>query len=345
MGAHKRPKASRESKSYEAKAIEAYLRKEITAADLQASLGISRTYMYRRIERYKEFGPEGLASRKLGNRNRSYSEDERKTIIALVKEHYADFGPKLASEKLKQRHGIRVGAATLRNWMIEEGIWQTRQKKEPRVFQLREPRPQRGELVQVDGSYHRWFEKRGPEACLIVFIDDATSEVKELEMVDHESAFNYMKVLKRYIERYGRPRALYSDRHSIFRSTNPTSNGKRTPTQFALACRRLRIDIICAETPQAKGRVERSHRTHQDRLVKELRLRNISTLDDANKYLDVYRREHNDRFARQPADPEDAHLPLGNFDLNQLLTYSDDRKVFKDLSVSFNKIKLILEDN
>src|SRR5690606_35701328 len=122
------------------------------------------------------------------------------------RELYPDFGPQFASEKLSERHGIRIGAATLRTWMIKEGLWQTREHKQPRIFQLRDPRPQRGELVQVDGSYHRWFEKRGPEACLIVFIDDATSELMELRFVEHESSYNYMHVLKRYIERYGRPR-------------------------------------------------------------------------------------------------------------------------------------------
>jgi len=309
MGQSHPDKVQQKSDEYRAKAIAAYLRGQISAADLEASLEVSRTHMFRLIKRYEADGINGLRSKKVGIRNRAHTDAFRKQVIDLVREHYPDFGPQFASEKLKERHGIRVGVGTLRNWMIEEGIWETRQKKEPRIFQLREPRPQRGELIQVDGSYHRWFEKRGREGCVIVFIDDATSELMELEMVEHESAFNYMKILRRYIERYGRPRALYSDRHSIFRSTNAKSSGERSPTQFALACRRLNIDIICAETPQAKGRVERANRTLQDRLVKELRLRNISTFDDANKYLEVYRKNHNARFARPPADPEDAHLP------------------------------------
>lgn len=345
MSAQEKSKARRGSKTYEAAAIDAYLRKEITASDLQASLGVARGYMYRLVKRYEAHGVDGLQSRKLGNRNHAHSTAFRKKVIALVREHFADFGPQFASEKLQELHRVRVGAETLRSWMIEEGLWDTRQKKEPKIFQLREPRPQRGELVQVDGSYHRWFEKRGPEACLIVFIDDATSELMELKFVEHESSYNYMHVLKRYIDRYGRPRALYSDRHSIFRATNATSTGQRTPTQFATACRRLHIEIICAETPQAKGRVERANRTLQDRLVKEMRLRGISTLDDANAYAEIYRRDHNARFARLPADPEDAHLAKGNLDLDQLLTYAVQRKVFNDLSISFNKLKLILEEN
>jgi hypothetical protein len=149
----------------------------------------------------------------------------------------------------------------------------------------------RGELIQVDGSYHRWFEKRGPEACLIAFIDDATSEIMHLRMVDHESSFNYMRCLKWYIEQYGRPLALYSDKHSIFRATNTDASGNRNATQFSRACNSLGIKVICASSPQAKGRVERSFRTHQDRLIKEMRL------------------------------------------------------VFKDLTVSFNKIRFILEDS
>lgn len=205
--------------------------------------------------------------------------------------------------------GIKIGVETLRGWMMGAGIWTDRTGRQPRIFS---PRERRGELVQVDGSYHRWFEKRGDEGCLLVFIDDATSEQKLLRLVDQETSYNYMSCLRSYIDRYGRPLALYSDRHSIFRATNPTKNGERFPPQFARACRRLDIKVICATTPQAKGRVERANRTLQDRLVKELRLRNISTFDDANIYLEQYRREHNQRFARVPNDSEDAHLTKPN---------------------------------
>jgi transposase len=330
---------------YEIKALEAYLRGELEAKDLQASLEISRSHMYRLLKRFREHGPEGLASRKIGNRNRAYGDEERASIMSIVRENYADFGPTLAAEKLSELHTIELAPETLRVWMKNEGLWVDRAGRKPRIYSPRPPRPRRGELVQVDGSYHRWFEKRGPEACMLVFIDDATSEIQLLRLVEHETSYNYMICLKAYIERFGCPLALFSDRHSIFRTTNPNAVGERNPTQFARACARLEIQIICAKTPQAKGRVERANRTLQDRLVKELRLRNISTNEEANRYLEEYRLDHNKRFARLPADPEDAHRPGPNQSLDNLLTYTVQRKVFKDLSISYNKIRIILDSN
>lgn len=330
---------------YEIKAIEAYLRGELKAKALQASLEISRSHMFRLIQRYRQNGAEGLASRKIGVRNNAYGAETRAAILAIVHEKYSDFGPTLAAEKLRELHGIELAVGTLRAWMKAEGLWVDRAGRKPRIYSPRPPRPRRGELVQVDGSYHRWFEKRGPEACLLVFIDDATSDIQLLRLVDHESSYNYMSCLKTYIEQFGCPLALFSDRHSIFRATTPDAAGSRNPTQFAQACARLEIQIICAKTPQAKGRVERANRTLQDRLVKELRLRNISTVDDANRFLEEYRHDHNKRFARPPADSEDAHRPQPNESLYNLLTYAVQRKVFRDLSLSFNKTRIILEDS
>jgi hypothetical protein len=211
---------------------------------------------------------------------------ERSRAIELIKENYSDFGPKFAAEKLLQRHGLEVKAATLRRWMMAEGIWKTRFERQPKVYSLRPRRERIGELIQVDGSYHRWFEKRGPEVCLITFIDDANSQITHMRMVDNESSFNYMRCLKWHIEQFGRPLALYSDRYGVFRSPNPDKNGVRHPTMFARAAKALEIAVICAESPQAKGRVERSFRTSQDRLVKEMRLANISTIEEANWFLE-----------------------------------------------------------
>lgn len=333
-----------EEESYEVKAIKTYIAGKLKAKDLQASLGVSRPTMYRMVNRFRTSGADGLI-RKIGHSNRAYPAERRARIIAKVREFYPDFGPTFASEKLREDHKISVSSETLRQWMKQEGIWIDRAGRKPRIFSPREPRERRGELVQVDGSYHRWFEKRGDESCLIVFIDDATSELMVLRLVEHETSYNYMSCLKIYIERFGRPLALFSDRHSIFRSTNPSANGIRTPTQFSDACGRLDIRVICAKTPQAKGRVERANRTLQDRLVKELRLRNISTVQQANIFLEEYRLDHNRRFARFPADSEDAHLPKPNEALSSLLTYTVNRKVFKDLSISFNKTRIILENN
>lgn len=174
----------------------------------------------------------------MGVRNRAYSETFRSHVIGIVRERYADFGPTLAAEKLEKDHGIKIGTETLRGWMKDEGICVDRRGRKPRVFSPRKPREQRGELIQVDGSYHRWFEKRGDEACLIVFIDDATSEIQLLRLVDHESSYNYMACLRTYINKFGCPLALYSDRHSIFRVNRENQNGETTTTQFTRACAR-----------------------------------------------------------------------------------------------------------
>lgn len=301
-----------DDETYEAKAIRAFLAKEITISDLQASLELSRSYTYRRVDLFRRFGPEGLRSKKIGIKNNAYSAADRERIMMIVRDLYHDFGPTLASEKLLNAHHIQIGTETLRIWMKDEGFWVDRADRKPRIFSPRPPRDRRGELIQVDGSYHRWFEKRGDEACLLVFIDDATSELMLLRLVDHETSYNYMSCLKTYIDRYGCPQAIFSDRHSIFRSTNPTATGERNPTQFARACGRLSIKVICAKTPQAKGRVERANRTLQDRLVKELRLKNISTIESANTFLEEYRIEHNRKFSRIPANHEDAHIARPN---------------------------------
>ncbi|MFW2829979.1 ISNCY family transposase [Sphingomonas sp. ID0503] len=333
------------SGSYTGKAIQAYIDGTITAKDLQASLGVARAYMYRLIDRYRHEGEAGLVSKKYGNRNRARSERDRERIMKLVREHYSDFGPTLAAEKLLERHREKVTAETLRQWMKEDGLWTDRRSREPKIYSPREPRPCRGELVQVDGSYHRWFEKRGDECCLIVFIDDATSELKHLQFVEHETSYNYMWCLKIYIERFGVPKALFSDRHAIFRVPNLTAEGERGQTQFARACSRLAIQTICAKTPQAKGRVERANRTLQNRLIKEMRLRSISTMEEGNRFLDEYRRIHNEKFARQPRSDVNAHGPAPNLDLSSLMTYTVERKVFKDLTVSFNKIRYVLDES
>ncbi|WP_422061192.1 ISNCY family transposase [Sphingopyxis sp.] len=333
-----------DDEAYETKAIKAYLANEISFADLEASLELKRAQVRRLVARFKVSGQEGLKSKKMGVRNRAYSETFREHVIGIIREQYLDFGPTLAAEKLEKDHGIRIATETLRGWMKEEGIWVDRRGRKPKVFSPRKPREQRGELIQVDGSYHRWFEKRGDEACLLVFIDDATSEIMLLRLVDHESSYNYMACLRAYIHKFGCPLALYSDRHSIFRVNRENGAGERTITQFTRACRSLDIKVICAKTPQAKGRVERANRTLQDRLVKELRLRSISTVVEANAYFEEYRLEHNRKFARLPENPVDAHLPKPNEGLDKLLTYTVQRKVFKDLPLSFNKMRLILED-
>ena len=330
------------SKHYETEAVKAYTENRITFSDLVASLARSPATARRYVRQFRETGSVSIDKHR-GKRGGRRQREDKEHILAIIRDRYHDFGPQLASEKLEEFHGYKVSAETLRKWMTDAGLWKDRAARQPRIFQLREPRPRRGELIQVDGSYHRWLEKRGPELCLLVFIDDATSELMHLRFCQHETSFDYMHALRAYIHHHGVPQAIYSDRHSIFRTTRE-GNFPRRPTQFARAASKLGIDVICAESPQAKGRVERANRTLQDRLIKEMRLRDISTVNDANLFLEEYRRLHNARFARLPLSQKDAHRPPPKDGLESLLTYQVERKVFKDLHLSFNKMILILDD-
>jgi hypothetical protein len=178
----------------------------------------------------------------------------------------------LAAEKLREGHGIALGRETLRLWMIAAGIWADRKQRRKHVHQPRHRRECVGELVQVDGCEHWWFEDRGPQCTLLVFIDDATSRLMQLQFVESESTFAYFHAARAYLEAWGKPVAFYSDKHGVFRVNHPGALGGDGMTQFGRALHALNIDIICAHSSQAKGRVERAHKTLQDRLVKELRL-------------------------------------------------------------------------
>jgi hypothetical protein len=204
---------------------------------------------------------------------------------------YWDFGPTLASEKLREVRGITLGRETLRLWMIDAGPWRDRKRRRKHVHQPRYRRDCVDELVQVDGCEHWWFEDRGPQYTLLVFIDDATSRLVHLQFVESESTFAYFKATRTYLEAWGKPVAFYSDKHGVFRVNHPGALGGDGMTQFGRALHALNIDIICANSSQAKGRVERAHKTLQDRLVKELRLAGASSLAEGNALLPgVYRR-------------------------------------------------------
>ncbi len=226
--------------------------------------------------------------------------------------------------ELEQLHGLAVSRETLRKWMVEAGVWVPR-KQRRRVQQPRRRRPCRGELIQIDGSEHAWFEERGPKCTLLVFIDDATSTLMELRFAksESESTFTYFEALRGYLERYRKPVALYSDKAPVFR---PPGRGARGVSQFGRALTELNIDILYANTPAAKGRVERANPTLQDRLVKKLRLRGISSLEQGNGFLDEYRRVHNARFAVTPMSEHDAHRPLRDHDeLDKVFTWQEER--------------------
>ncbi|TXI10962.1 MAG: ISNCY family transposase [Novosphingobium sp.] len=319
-------------------------RGELRVEDAAGLLGLKRRQIFRLLNRLRSEGVSGLVSRKRGRpSNRRYSDAMRDQIVAIVREHYADFGPTLAREYLIERHGITVACETLRQIMIAAGLWKDREARRPRPYQPRYRRDCRGELIQVDGSKHWWFEDRGPQCTLLVYIDDATSELMHLKMVESESAFSYMDATREYIERHGKPVAFYSDKHSAFRNNRASANGDGM-THFGRAMEALNIEIICANSPQAKGRVERANATLQDRLVKAMRLEGISTIADANTFLPGYMERHNVRFAKPAFDSRDLHRPLApHDDLRTQLVWREWRTVTQALALHYNKALFILE--
>ncbi|CZT37988.1 Integrase core domain-containing protein [Rhizobium sp. 9140] len=266
--------------------------------------------------------------------------------MALVRERYADFGPTLATEKLAERDGLRVSRETVRGWMSDAGLWLSR--KQRRTFhQPRFRREAYGELVQIDGSEHRWFEDRGPPCSLLVFVDDATGRLMQLRFVRSESAFTYFEALELYLQNHGMPVAFYSDKHSVFRVAKKDAKGGQGMTQFGRALCELNIEILCANSSQAKGRVERMNRTLQDRLVKELRLSGIDTMEAGNAFLPGFMDDYNARFAVPPARPEDLHRPLNLAPdrLTEILCKREQRYVGSQLTFSFERKRIMLEES
>ena len=315
----------------------------VDAAAILMGLGRRQIYRLRRV--FSADGPAGLASRKRGRpSNRKRGESFRATVLSLVREHYIDFGPTLAAEKLIARHGLRIGVETLRQWMMAEGLWVDRRHKLPSPHQPRRRRECLGELVQIDGSEHRWFEDRGEMCTLLAFVDDVTSRLMHLRFVASESAFDYFRATKDYLETHGKPVAFYSDKHGIFRVNAKDAIGGDRVTQFGRVLSELNIDIICANSPQAKGRVERAFGTLQDRLVKELRLAGISTIEAANAWVPAFMVDYNTRFGRAPENAKDLHRKLTEADdLSEVLAWREERTVTKNLTLHYDRMMLLLD--
>ena len=304
-------------------------------------LGLSIRQIKRLWQKYQKEDAKGLISKRRGQpSNHQMDAGVSQKVLDLIKKKYADFGPTLAHEKLLEIHKVKISRESVRKLMIEEGLWKARRAKKSAIHQMRERRACLGELVQIDGSDHAWFEERGERCTLLVFIDDATGKLLELLFVHDETFFAYCEAARHYFERSGKPVAFYGDKHGVFRINiqQPLGEG-RGMTQFGRAMQELDIEIICANSPQAKGRVERANQTLQDRLVKELRLRNLSTIEAGNKYLPEFCEDFNRRFAVPPRSTHDAHRPLlktENLDL--ILTRQDTRLLSKNLTIQFNKI-------
>ena len=311
---------------------------------------------YRQVKRmwrcYQEDGPGGLKHGNAGKEsNRAKPKKFRERVLRLVKKKYSGevgkrFGPTLASEHLEREDHLAVDPETLRRWMLAEGLW-SRMRKRREHRKRREPKAHFGELVQMDGSFHEWFEERGPRGCLMNLVDDATSRTLG-RIGDEETIWAAVGVLRRWIEEYGVPLALYTDWKNVY-VTEPTEKqqleGEVTATQFGRMCERLDIRIIAANSPQAKGRVERSHGTHQDRMVKKLRRKKINDYVSANAYLETeYLAEHNHRFAREAASPEDYHrkAPRKN-ELDEVFRLEEERVIGNDWVVRYENRFLQLQ--
>jgi hypothetical protein len=234
-------------------------------------------------------------------------------IVALVKERYRDFKPKFAAEKLWKRDKIKVSDEKMRQIMIEAGLWRVHRHKAD-VHPWREPKAHCGEMVQMDGSHHAWLEARGPKLVLMGMVDDARNRFYG-RFYGYEGIYPAMNVLEGWLRRFGLPRSLYVDKHSTYKTVRQPSEdelfkGEEASTQFERACQELGVRLIHAHSPQAKGRIERAFATLQDRLVKELRLAGVSTLEEANRFLETYLPRFNAQFEREPREPEDLHRPL-----------------------------------
>jgi transposase len=302
-------------------------------------VGLSERQARRILVRYRAEGDAGLVHRGRGRpSNRRLPEALRRRVMGRVVRQYRDFGPTFAAEKLQEREGLVVSRETLRRWMIAEGLWTPRRPRRE-VHLWRPRRPSFGELVQMDTSVHAWFEGRGEaEPVLVSMIDDATGrQVKRFFASDTTEA--NLQMLGLWLRRHGRPGAIYADRDSIFKVNRPPSaeetlEGRQAVTQFGRVLRELGIDYIPAGSPQAKGRVERSFQTDQDRLVKELRLRGISTIEAANAYLEAeYVPMLNRRFTVPASSSVDAHRPIRGYDLAAILSIQTVRTVANDYTV------------
>jgi hypothetical protein len=258
------------------KCIQGLIDGQLKQTAVAARLGVTTRQVRRLVRRYEQQGPIGLISR-LRDRpsNRRLKSDAAEHAFGILRSTYADFGPTLAAEKLRERHGVDLAVETVRSLMVAGGLWVPRRLRAPKIQQPRSRRACLGELVQIDGCDHRWFEDRAPACTALVYVDDATSRLMVVLFVGAESTFAYFEATHQYINRFGKPLAFYSDKFSVFRVNKHAATAGKGHTQFGRALYELNIDGMCANTPAAKGRVERAHQTLQDRLVKELRLQGL----------------------------------------------------------------------
>jgi len=321
------------------KLLEQVERQEITIIESAKILSVSERQLYRILRRYRNEGDRGVIHRLRGRpSNRGYSRGIREQVCKLYWKQYADYGPTLFSEMLVKNHSIDVNHETVRRWLMASGGTNVQRKKRPHR-RKRERRSAIGELLQIDGSHHDWFEGRGPSCCLLHAIDDASGLIF-LRFAPSENSHDALLMLRKYCELHGIPRAVYVDRGSVFYA-------EKKLTDVGRALRTFDVELIFANSPQAKGRVERGNRTHQDRLIKALRRENISNIHEANRYLDsVYINEHNNHFASTDSLP-DIHRSIEGFDLNNIFCHQTERYVYNDYTITLDTqyIQLLRSDS
>jgi transposase len=321
------------------KLFERVKRRELSLRDAAAIGGLSYRQTRRLYKRYRECGDHGLVHQGRGRpSNRAHPAVFKAQVLARYRERYSDFGPTLATEKLALE-GQVVDHETLRGWLIKAGLWQKRRKR-GKHRSWRERRAHFGELVQLDGSHHRWFEERGAKCCLMNMVDDAQGTTLSL-LAAEETSFAAMELLWHWIERYGIPQSLYTDKKNVYVIDEKTraraaDSGEEVWTHFGWACKQLGIEIITAHSPEAKGRVERNHGLYQDRLVKELRLAGINTIGAANEFLAAgFCEQLNRKFAVAPRSAVDYHRSAKGRDLASIFCLEEERVVSADWVVRF----------
>lgn len=322
--------------------IERVLEKGLKQVEAAEILSLSCRQIGRMVKRVKKEGQRGIVHRSRGRpSNRKIADQFKEKVIQLYRKGYPGFGPTLACEKLLERDGVRISDETLRVWLLESGDWKrTRKRKKHR--QWRERKKHAGELVQIDGSHHAWFEDRGEPCVLMGYIDDAKGNAFG-RFYDHEGTMPAMDSFRRYVRKYGLPLKVYLDGLSTYKSTaKPTIQeqleGVEPLSEFERALKELRVEVSHAHSPQAKGRIERLFRTFQDRLIKEMRLKGIRTIEEGNRFLAEYLSVYNKRFSVRPREKEDLHRPLPKgLDLNAILCIKTERTVRNDFTVAHNR--------
>lgn len=317
---------------------------QVRAAEI---LNLSTRQITRLLCKFNQDGISGLVHASRGQPgHRRHDEVMKSKCLSIISEHLLGFGPTLAHEKLASMFDLNIPVETVRRWMTANDLWIPRAKRQKRPYQPRYNRDCFGELIQIDGSYHDWFEGRAGKCCLLVYIDDATGKLLHLRFCQAETTFDYMLSTRAYIEQYGKPVAFYSDKHSVFRVNQKSSQNSQI-TQFGRILNELNIDIIFANSPQAKGRVERANRTLQDRLIKEMRLENISSIEEANTWLPCFIEQFNQKFAKCARNSKNLHRPLteSKAELDDIFTWQEPRKVTKSLTITYDKCVYILEAN